>query len=47
MELSAIFAPPKAPRPAKGYVATASEAESDEKFGRKAHTTEYGIEVLP
>lgn len=46
MELSAIFAPPKAPRPAKGYVATASEAESDEKFGRKAHTTEYGIEVL-
>ena len=46
MEISAIFAPPKAPWPAKGYVATAGEAESDEKFGREAHATQYGIEVL-
>ena len=46
MEISAVFAPPKAPRPAKGYVATASEAESDEKYGREAHKVEYAIEVL-
>ena len=46
MEISAIFAPPKAPRPAKGYVATVSEAEADEKFGREAHAAQYGIEVL-
>lgn len=46
MEISAVFAPPKAPRTAKGYVATASEAEADENFGREAHAAQYAIEVL-